>query len=223
MLSEEDKKKSTEKSEESTTKSDSDEPKSISDAVDASSAAQTAEAAETAAKQAIQAAEAARSAAEAAADAEYQAAAAQVEESDSSEKWTNKRRGERIFRRELGEPEFFQQKKDRIPLKPVRTPEEEQEITKRVQIPSDQTPQYDPVHVLSPEFNGASNYESGINDLEKEITEKLNRLSSNPDANPMEISQAHEDLKTLDNLYENYHLGMSAFRTAKNKKSRVRA
>ena len=37
----------------------------------------------------------------------------------------------------------------------------------------------------------------------------------------MELHQAVEDLKTIDYLFENYHLGMNVFRTAKGGRSKI--
>lgn len=85
-----------------------------------------------------------------------------------------------------------------------------------------QVPPYQPTHVLSPEFKGTSNYEVGITELVKEKMEKLERLNRDPNANPAEIRQAEEDLKTLDYLYENYHIGMNVFRTAKGGRDKIR-
>ena len=69
--------------------------------------------------------------------------------------------------------------------------------------------------MLSPEYHGTSNYENGITSFRSEIEEKLARLQNDPNANQQELHQAVEDLKTIDNLYENYNLGMNVFRTAK--------
>lgn len=85
-----------------------------------------------------------------------------------------------------------------------------------------QVPQYKPTHVLSPEFQGTSNYEMGITDLVKEKTATLERLRRDPEASQMQIRQAEEDLKTLDYLYENFHIGMNVFRTAKGGRDKIR-
>jgi colicin import membrane protein len=85
-----------------------------------------------------------------------------------------------------------------------------------------QIPPYSPTHVLSPEFQGASNYELGIVELAKEKTETLEQLKHDPEANKVKINQAEEDLKTLDYLYENYNIGMNVFRTAKGGRDKLR-
>ena len=52
------------------------------------------------------------------------------------------------------------------------TPEEIEEIAKRVETPSDVTPPYNPEYVLSPEFKGTSNYEVGIETVKEEKEQK---------------------------------------------------
>lgn len=85
-----------------------------------------------------------------------------------------------------------------------------------------QVPPYKPSHVLSPEFKGTSNYETGIEDLVQERMDKLKKLRSDPDASEAEIRQAEEELKTLDYLYENFNIGMNVFRTAKGGRDKIR-
>lgn len=85
-----------------------------------------------------------------------------------------------------------------------------------------QVPVYKPTHVLSPEFEGTSNYEVGISELAKEKMAKLENLRRDPEASPEQIRQAEEDLKTLDYLYENFHIGMNVFRTAKGGRDKLR-
>lgn len=184
----------------------------------ASELAALAEAEEKASKERL---EALKSAAEAAAEEEYQAAAAEAVEVKLEDTFTNKRGTERIFRREMGEPEFFLHKQDRVPPRPVLTPEEEEEISRRVEIPTDQTPKYKPAYVLSPEYAGVSNYEAGLNTVREETEAKLAQLQSDPNANPQKLKQAEEDLKTLDYLYENYYEGMNVFRTAKDGRKKI--
>ena len=162
-----------------------------------------------------------KSAAEAAAEEEYQAAAAEAVEVKADDVFTNKRGNERIFRRELGEPEFFLHKPDRVPPRRVLTPEEEEEISRKVEIPTYQTPRYEPKYVLSPEFGGVSNYEEGLNIVRDETEAKLAKLQSDPNANPQKLKQVEEDLKTLDYLYENYYEGMNVFRTAKGGRKKI--
>lgn len=163
---------------------------------------------------------AAKEAADKALDEEYAAAAKEAVIAKVSDSFTNKRFTDQIFRREMGEPEFFLHKHELAPPRPILTSEEQEEISRLVEIPSDQTPKYEPQLMLSPEFHGASNYESGINSFRDELEEKLAKLLHDPDANQKQIHQAEEDLKTVDNLFENYNLGMNVFRTAKGGRSK---
>ena len=189
----------------------------ISDAVVASEVAAKAEAAYEAAKAQLKTA---RVASEAAWKAGYEAAKAQVGEVDQAGKlFTNKRKQERIFRREMGEPEFFLMHKG--PVKPILTGDEIEKISRKVQIPKDQTPKYNPEHILSPEFSGGTNYESGIQDLVDETKLKLERLLNDPEANPQEIELTKLALKKLDYLFENYNMGMNVFRTAKGGREKI--
>ena len=113
----------------------------ISDAVAASEAAAIAEKAYETAKTS---AKEARAASEVAWKAEYDVIKADVvEPQESGQSFTNKYKQDRIFRREMGEPEFFLFEKT-VSMKSVRTQSEEQEISRQVQIPKDQTPQYNP-------------------------------------------------------------------------------
>ncbi len=157
----------------------------------------------------------AKEAAEKALEEEYKEAAKEVVVTKATDSFTNKRFSDQIFRREMGEPEFFLLKHELAPPRPILTSEEEEEISRRVEIPADQTPKYIPEHMLSPEYYGISNYESGITSFRDEIEEKLFKLQNDPEANQKELHQAKEDLKTIDNLFENYNLGMNVFRTAK--------
>jgi hypothetical protein len=178
--------------------------------------------AEAEAKAAAERLAAAKAAAEAAAKKEYEAAAAEVVVSEPEESFTNKRGDEQIFRRELGEPEFWLDKLGRAPKRPILSQDEEQEISKLVEIPTDQTPQYKPEHMLSPEFYGTSNYEIGIKNQREETQQRLVRLQNDPNSKEQEIKQAEEDLKTLDYLYENFYIGMNVFRTAKGGRAKLR-
>ena len=190
----------------------------ISDAVSASETAAKAETIYQAAKEKLKSA---RAASEAAWKADYEAAKAQVGEIDQAgQLFTNKRKQERIFRREMGEPEFFLM--DVGPVKPILTGDEIEEISRKAQIPKDQTPKYNPKHILSPEFSGGTNYESGIQDLVDETKLKLERLLNDPEANPQEIKLTKLALKKLDYLFENYNLGMNVFRTAKGGREKLR-
>ena len=190
----------------------------ISDAVAASEAAAKAEIAYDTAREKLKAA---RATSEEAWKADYEAAKAQVGEIDQAgQLFTNKRKQERIFRREMGEPEFFLMYGG--PVKPILTGDEMDELSRQVQIPKDQTPKYNPEHILSPEFSGSTNYESGIQELIDETKQKLDQLLNDPEANPQEIELVKLALKKLDYLFENYNLGMNVFRTAKGGREKLR-
>jgi len=163
---------------------------------------------------------AAKEAAEKALEEEYKEAAKEAIIEKISDAFTNKRFQEQIFRREMGEPEFFLRKHELAPPRHILTPEEQEEISRRVEIPTDQTPKYVPQHMLSPEYHGTSNYESGIESFRDELEEKLAKLQKDPKASKQELHQAEEDLKTIDYLFENFHLGMNVFRTAKGGRSK---
>ena len=189
----------------------------ISDAVAASEAAAKAEIAYDTAREKLKAA---RATSEEAWKADYEAAKAQVGEIDQAgQLFTNKRKQERIFRREMGEPEFFLMYGG--PVKPILTGDEMDELSRQVQIPKDQTPKYNPEHILSPEFSGSTNYESGIQELIDETKQKLDQLLNDPEANPEEIKLVKLALKKLDYLFENYNLGMNVFRTAKGGREKI--
>ncbi len=186
-------------------------------------AAEAAELADAAAKAAAAKAAAAKAAAEAEAQKEYEEAAKVVAAAKvAGASFTDKHSQERIFRREMGEPEFFYHKKDLVPPRRVLTEEEEEEISRKVEIPTDQTPLYMPDHVLSPEFGGKSDYESGISDLVEETKRKLDRLKNDPHAITDDITRTEQDLKYLDSLYQNYYFGMNVFRTAKGGRGKLR-
>lgn len=140
----------------------------------------------------------------------------------SADSFTNKRGSEVIFRREMGEPEFFLHKNQLVPPRPVLSPDEEQEISRKVQVPTDQTPKYEPEHMLSPEFSGLSNYERGVENHKQELEEELRQLKQNPDANESRIKQVEDEIRSIDYLFENYNLGMNVFRTAKGGRSKIK-
>lgn len=204
------------------TKSKSETPKASKSSKTGLTASEVAAIAEAEAKAASARLEAAKAAAEEAAKKEYEAAAAEVVVSEPSDSFTNKRGVEQIFRREMGEPEFWLDKLGRAPKRPILSQDEEKEISKQVEIPTDQTPKYNPEHVLSPEYDGKSNYEIGIKNQLEETQKRLARLQGDPNSSEQEIKQAEEDLKTLDYLYENYHNGMNVFRTAKGGRAKLR-
>jgi len=178
--------------------------------------AEAAELAEAAAKAA-----AAKAVAEAEAEKEYEAAAGEAV-ATTGQTLVDKRGQERIFRREMGEPEFFRYKKDLVPTLPILTEDDIKEISKKVEIPTDQIPPYKPEHILSPELGGLTNYEAGIGEFREETKLKLERLRNDPNATIQEIKKAEEDLKTLDYLYQNYYIGMNVFRTAKGGRDKIK-
>jgi len=189
----------------------------ISDAVAASEVAAKAEVAYEAA---IEKVKAARAASEAAWKVEYEAIKAEAGEIRQAGQFSDRHKQDRIFRREMGEPEFFLM--DSGPVKPILTGDEMEEIARRVQDPKDQTPKYNPEHILSPEFGGTSNYESGIIDLMEKAKQKLARLLNDPEATQQEIELAKLDLTKLNYLYDNFHMGMNVFRTAKGGRDTLR-
>ena len=165
----------------------------------------------------------AKAKAEAAAEEEYKAIAAEVIAiSSKPSPFTYQRKSEEIFRREMGEPEFFLAKKDRIP-RPILTSEEQDDLTRKVEIPTDNTPKYIPEHVLSPEFGGVSNYESGVRNFLEETKQKLRKLKNDPNATSKDISTTQQELEYLESLFENYNIGMNVFRTAKGGRNKIKS
>ncbi|MCV0393109.1 MAG: hypothetical protein K5790_07470 [Nitrosopumilus sp.] len=192
-------------------------------AAKAMAAAKAAEEAEAAAKEAIAKAQAAKEAAEKAAEEEYKAITAEVKADTAKPvEYTFKRQGEEIFRRDMGEPEFFLDKKDRFP-RPILSQEQQESLTRKAEIPQDQTPKYNPEHVLSPEFGGLSNYERGVDSFLAEAKATLAKLKSDPESSLKQIRDAENDIKYLESIHENYFIGMNVFRTAKGGRSKLKA
>ena len=192
-------------------------------AAKAEAAVKAAEEAEQAANEAIAKAEAAKADAEAAAEAEYKAIANEVKaEAAKASDYTFKRQGEQIFRREMGEPEFFLDKQDRFP-RPILSAEEEASITRKAETPQDQTPEYVPEHVLSPEFGGISNYERGVDEFLVEAKQRFEKLKTDPDATEKQIKDAQNDITYLESLHENFFIGMNVFRTAKGGRDKIKS
>ena len=192
-------------------------------AADAELAARAAESAELAAKEAIARAEAAKEKAEAAAEVEYKAIAAEVKaDTEKAPDYTFKRGGEEIFRRDMGEPEFWLEKEDRFP-RPILTADEQASLTAKAEIPQDQTPAYNPEHVLSPEFEGVSNYERGVDEFLEVSKLNLETLKQNPESTEKEIQEAQDQITYLESLHENFYIGMNVFRTAKGGRSKIKA
>lgn len=186
-------------------------------------AAEAAAAAEEAAKAAIERAETAKAKAEAAAEEEYKVIAAEVKaDAAKAPDYTFKRQGEEIFRREMGEPEFWLEKEDRFP-RPILTAEQQESVTRQVEIPQDQTPAYNPENVLSPEFKGVSNYERGVGEFLEVAKLELETLKHDPDATEKQIKDAEDKIIYLESLHENYFIGMNVFRTAHGGRSKITA
>ncbi|RNJ79784.1 MAG: hypothetical protein D9C04_03695 [Nitrosopumilus sp. B06] len=188
----------------------------------AEAAISAAEKAEAAAAKAIEKAKIAKEKAEAAVEAEYKAIADEVK-ADATKKsdYTFKRQSEEIFRREMAEPEFFLDKKDRFP-RPILSAEEQEKITKTAETPKNQIPAYVPENILSPEFGGLSNYERGVNGFLEDTKKRLKDLRNDPEATQKQLKNAKSDIAYLESIHENYHIGMNVFRTAKGGRDKVR-
>jgi len=189
--------------------------KALKASKDAEKAANAAAEAEAAAEAAIAKAKELKEAAAKASEEEFKAIAEEIKaDAPKAPDVTNKRKTEIIFRREMGEPEFFLDKSDRFP-KPILSEDEKDDITRKALNYEDTTPEYNPQNILDERFGGTSNYETGITVLGDELQEKLERLRNDPEALSDEIEKVEQDLSYLDSLHENYYLGMNVFRTAK--------
>ena len=189
--------------------------KSIKASKDAQKAMKAAEEAEAAAEAAIAKAKELKEAASKASEDEFKAIAEEIKaDAPKAPDVTNKRKNEIIFRREMGEPEFFLDKVDRFP-KPILSEDEKDDITRKALNYEDTTPEYNPQNILDERFGGTSNYETGITVLGDELQAKLDRLRNDPEALADDIAQVEQNLAYLDSLHQNYYLGMNVFRTAK--------
>ena len=179
--------------------------------------------AEAAVQLTIEKVNAARAELEVAAEEEYKIIAAEVK-ADTAKKsvFTFKRKGEEIFRREMGEPEFWLDKKDRFP-KPILSADEQESITRKAETPQDQTPEYIPENVLSPEFAGVSNYERGVDSFLDELKAKLAKQKSDPESTEKQILATQNEIIYLESIHENYFIGMNVFRTAKGGRDKINA
>ena len=179
--------------------------------------------AEDAVQLALEKANAARAELEVSAEEEYKAIAAEVK-ADTAKKsdFTFKRKGEEIFRREMGEPEFWLEKEDRFP-RPILTQDQQESITRVAETPQDQTPKYDPQHILSPEHGGVSNYENGVNSFLNELKSKLTTQKSDPESTAKEILATENEITYLESIHENFYIGMNVFRTAKGGRDKLSA
>ena len=189
----------------------------------ADAAAKAAEKAEIALQKAIAKAADAKEKAEAAAEAEYKAIAAEIKEDKvKGPAHTFKRQGEQIFRREMDEPEFWLDKKDRFP-RPILSAEEQESITRKAEKFKDETPNYIPEHVLSPEYGGVSNYEHAVDEFLEEAKQRLEKLKNDPEASKKQITDAKNDITYLNSLHENFFIGMNVFRTAKGGREKIKS
>ena len=189
----------------------------------ADATAKTAEKAEIALNKAIAKAADAKEKAEAAAEAEYKAIADEVKaDATKGPAYTFKRQGEEIFRREMGEPEFWLDKKDRF-QRPILTAEEQESITREVEVFKNETPEYIPQHVLSPEFKGVSNYENAVDKFLDETKKILEKLKNDPESTKKQIQNAENDIIYLESLHENFFIGMNVFRTAKGGRDKLKS
>jgi colicin import membrane protein len=211
-------------SEKSTTEKTTKDAKTVVNAAaKADAAAKAAEKAEIALQKAIAKVADAKEKAEAAAEAEYKAIADEVKEDVvKGPTHTFKRQSEEIFRREMGEPEFWLDKKDRFP-RPILSAEEQESITRKAEAFQDVTPIYIPEHVLSPEFAGVSNYERGVDEFLEEAKQILEKLKNDPEATEKQIKNAKNDITYLKSLHENFFIGMNVFRTAKGGREKIKS
>ena len=121
--------------------------KSLKASKDAEAAAQAAEKAQVAAENAIAKAKELKEVAAKAAEEEFKAIADEVKtDAPKGPDFSNKRKTEIIFRREMGEPEFFLDKVDRFP-KPILSEDEKDDITRKALNYEDTTPEYNPKNI----------------------------------------------------------------------------
>jgi colicin import membrane protein len=75
--------------------------------------------------------------------------------------------------------------------------------------------------VLSPEFKGTSNYESGVAELLAAAKQKLDNLRGDPAASIEEITNAEKEMEYLNSLYESFYYSMNVFRTAQKGRAKI--
>ena len=95
-------------------------------------------------------------------------------------------------------------------------------IAIRVSRPNDQTPKYDPEHVLDPNFEGYSNYENSLRDLSHDKQKVLDDLVNNPKSSKYDQKIAKQELAVVNSLRENYFSSMDVFRTSKGGRDKLR-
>lgn len=164
---------------------------------------------------------AAEASAEASLEEEYRKVSETIKQEKPRDSFTDYRTVDIIFRRELGEPEFWLDKRDRAPARLMLSDEEAREISRRVEVPTDQVPAYEPRYILSKEYGGMSSYEVGITSILGEAQEELESLRR-AGAGDDEVRRAETEVEKLGYLYQNYHLGMNVFRTAKGGRDRAK-
>lgn len=163
----------------------------------------------------------AQAAADATLEEEYRKVAESLKQEKPRDSFTDYRTVDIIFRRELGEPEFWLDKRERAPARLMLSDEEAREISRRVEVPTDQVPAYDPQYILSKEYGGMSSYEVGITAILGEALEEVEALRR-AGAGDDEVRRAETEAEKLGYLYQNYHLGMNVFRTAKGGRDRAK-
>ncbi|MEO2201254.1 MAG: hypothetical protein ABGW47_01035, partial [Nitrosopumilus sp.] len=131
------------------------------------------------------------------------------------------RQGEEIFKREMGEPEFFLDKKDRF-LRPILSADEQESLTRKAEVPQDQTPSYVPEHVLSPEYGGVSNYEREVSIFLKDAKQRFEKLKNDPETTTQQTQEAQNEITYLESIHENFFIGMNVFRTAKGGRNKIK-
>lgn len=186
-----------------------------------SGAAGVLEAAKAEAEASAERLRAAEASAEASLEEEYRKVSETLKQEKPRDSFTDYRTVDIIFRRELGEPEFWLDKRDRAPARLMLSDEEARAISRRVEVPTDQVPAYEPRHILSKEYGGMSNYEVGITSILGEAQEELEALRR-AGAGDDEVRRAETEVEKLGYLYQNYHLGMNVFRTAKGGRDRAK-
>ncbi|MGB8159348.1 MAG: hypothetical protein WCE93_04305 [Nitrososphaeraceae archaeon] len=61
----------------------------------------------------------------------------------------------------------------------------------------------------------SSEYEQNVGSLIAEKLEKMESMRNSSDANQIELHNLNLELELLENLFDNYNLGMNYFRRAK--------
>ncbi|MEK0349580.1 MAG: hypothetical protein QQN50_07320, partial [Nitrosopumilus sp.] len=96
-------------------------------------------------------------------------------------------------------------------------------ITREVEVFKNETPNYIPEHVLSPEYGGVSNYEHAVDEFLDETKQILEKLKNDPESTEKQIQNAKDDIIYLKSLHENFFIGMNVFRTAKGGREKIKS